>query len=104
MNVWQHCALWLATDNRNNLRSLYVNHPATEEEMGAFYDFQISKVYDDEARRLAFLSWLYRFASRRRIDSAIVNSKVTPGPFGVRALEQFGGHLKKGKFMYAKER
>ena len=90
MNVWQHCALWLATDNRNNLRSLYDRSTDAEEEMGAFCNFHISKIYDEEARRLPFLSWFYRFASRRRIDSSIVNSRITPGPFGVRALEQLG--------------
>ena len=94
MNVWQHCAILLATKNRESLRSLYDNPRSAGEEMGAFYDFEISKIYDEEARRLPFLSWIYRFASERRIDSAIISSRTIPGPYGARALKQ----LAEGEF------
>ena len=70
-----------------SLKLLY-DQPLDNPEMCAFHDFQVSKIYRQEAERLIPLSWFYRSASRHRVDSAIVYSQITPGPHGVRAIEQ----------------
>jgi hypothetical protein len=72
---------------KENLKILD-DRPSADREKGAFYDLQMARVYEREVDRPRPLSWIYRAAPRRRIDSTIVNSRFTPGPHGVRGIEQ----------------